>query len=153
MEPDPQVHEILARAREFNSQDGTGWVILQEAVSNVSETITVPVSNTLYESRSGRSESGKLIHLPCRTLADLVHSQGWMPDIIKIDVEPFEYEILTAPLELIAKLKPVLQLEAHWEILNRHNLGADRFLKPLADWGYQGIPKSIAGWTNGNGQA
>jgi FkbM family methyltransferase len=139
LEPDSQVHAVLERARELNSVAGTKWVILHEAVSDFDGTLSMPTSNWLHESESGRSGSGKLIEVPSRTLTGLINSQGWVPDIMKIDVESFEYEILNTSMEIIAKLKPALQLEVHWEFLRNRGLNADRFLEPLADLGYRGI--------------
>jgi FkbM family methyltransferase len=145
VEPDPQVHAILERARVLNAGTECDWTILHQAVSDTSGTISMPISNSLYESGKGKTEVGKQIEVRSTTLNELVESLGWAPDIIKIDVESFEYEILTTSLELISRLKPALQLEVHWEILRQRGLGPERFLKPLADIGYRGIRKRYRG--------
>jgi FkbM family methyltransferase len=145
LEPDPQVHTVLNRARELNCLPETHWSILHEAVSNVSGILTMPISNSLHESGKGRSEFGKLIEVPSRTLTELAHAQKWLPDLIKIDVESFEHEVLTTSLEFIAKVKPALQLEVHWEMLRQRGLDTGQFLKPLADMGYRGIRNKYRG--------
>jgi FkbM family methyltransferase len=155
LEPDPLVHAVLGRAMELNRSQNTNWTILHEAVSNVSGTISMPISNTVYESGTRQSQVGKLIQVPSRRLNELVESLGWTPDIIKIDVESFEFEILTTSMEVLAKVKPALQLEVHWEILKQRGLDASRFLKPLADLGYRGIRKKYRGlaeWQRAGGR-
>jgi FkbM family methyltransferase len=139
MEPDPQVQAILARARALNSPEGVNWEIRHEAVSDREGTIEMPISNTPFETERGMADFGKLISVPSRTLTNLVASLDWLPDLVKIDVESFEYEILTSSLPLIERIKPALQLEVHWEILKRRNLDAMDFLSPIAAMGYRGL--------------
>lgn len=139
MEPDAQVQAILDRARDLNSPQGIDWEIRHEAVSDHVGTIEMPISNTPFETQKGMADFGKLISVPSQTLTSLVDSLDWVPDLVKIDVESFEYEILTTSLPLIERIKPALQLEVHWEILKRRNLDAMDFLSPLAAMGYRGI--------------
>jgi len=139
MEPDAQVQAILSRARELNSPRGIDWEIRHEAVSDHIGTIEMPISNTPFETQKGMADFGKLITVPSQTLTALIESLDWVPDLVKIDVESFEYEILTSSLPLIERIKPALQLEVHWEILKRRNLDAMDFLTPLAAMGYRGI--------------
>jgi FkbM family methyltransferase len=124
------VQTILSRARELNSPQGIDWEIRHEAVSDHIGTIEMPISNTPFETQKGMADFGKLITVPSQTLTALVESLDWVPDLVKIDVESFEYEILTSS---------ALQLEVHWEILKRRNLDAMDFLSPLAAMGYRGI--------------
>ena len=139
MEPDPQVQAILTRARALNATGQVEWEIRHEAVSDHEGTMEMPISNTPYETERGMADFGKLITVPSRTLTSLVETLEWTPDLLKIDVESFEHEILTASLPLIEKIKPALQLEVHWEVLRSRNLDAFDFLKPLAEMGYHGI--------------
>lgn len=139
MEPDAQVQAILARARALNSPEGINWEIRHEAVSDRDGAIEMPISNTPFETERGMADFGKLITVPSRTLTNLVDSLDWIPDIVKIDVESFEYEILTSSLPLIERIKPALQLEVHWGIMKRRNLDAMDFLTPLGAMGYRGI--------------
>lgn len=139
-EPDPLVLPILERARERNIRDGLDWRIVPEAVSDRTGKITIALSNWLYESNGGGAPApGTEIEAMARSLPDVVNSLGWTPDLIKIDVESFEYEILLASLELLGRIKPALQLEVHWEIMNARSRSAMNFLGPLADLGYRGI--------------
>jgi FkbM family methyltransferase len=149
-EPDPQVHALLERARQLNSQPGTAWMIRHEAVSNANETLLMPISNLLHESPDGMAGLGTKIKVQSRTLTEIVRGLDWTPDIIKIDVESFEHEILTAALPLLEKIRPALQLEVHWQLLQSRGLSARDFLSPLADLGYRGIGRRYRGWAEWN---
>lgn len=138
MEPDSQVQAILARARTLNGGDGIDWEIRHEAVSDHDGTIEIPISNTPYEADLCAGNPGDLITVPSRSLTALVESLDWEPDLLKIDVESFEYEILTTSLPMIERLRPALHLEVHWEILQRRGLDPMDFLAPLARMGYRG---------------
>lgn len=138
MEPDAQVQAILARARVLNGGDGIDWEIRHEAVSDHEGTIGIPISNRPYEADLSAGEPGDLITVPSRSLTALIESLDWTPDLLKIDVESFEYEILTTSLPVIERLRPALHLEVHWEILQRRGLDPMDFLAPLARMGYRG---------------
>jgi FkbM family methyltransferase len=137
VEPDPQVLPILRRARELNSADDIDWLIEEKAVSNIDGRLVMPVSNWLYEP-SPDAAAGE-IEVSVATLAHLLHVNAWQPDIIKIDVESFEYEIICSSLAILQSLQPALQLEVHWQMLAARDCSPDDFLAPLADIGYRGI--------------
>ena len=140
VEPDTQVLPVLQRAAELNKSDQGDWTVAAVAVSDVNQVITLPVSNTLFEKSGDAAPESMTVE--CQTLTDLLTSVNWMPDVLKIDVESFEYEILTSSLDLIGRQKPALQLEVHWEILEGRGKSALDFLKPLSDLGYRGIRKT-----------
>lgn len=145
VEPDPRVHDVLARARELNLSRNIDWTVHHAAVSDADGSIFMPVSNTLYEARNGKDDVGKLIEVDSVSLASLVTELVWIPDLIKIDVESFEYEILTSSTDLVEKLKPAIQLEVHWELLKSRGLDALQFLGPLAEMGYRGQAGKYSG--------
>jgi FkbM family methyltransferase len=141
LEPDPQVLPILRRAKELNEGQNGNWQILPFAVSNITENTTLPISNFVYESQKEWHGSPGRMEVQAMKLSELFLKTGWVPDIVKIDVESFEYEILTSSFEFLNEKKPALQLEVHWKILESRNRSAKDFLSPLADIGYQGIQK------------
>jgi FkbM family methyltransferase len=150
-EPDPQVFGILQRARERNLSSGIEWEIRSQAVSNSGGLITISTSNTLYESPTGGEAFGKRIDVPAVTLHKIVEELEWRPDILKIDVESFEYEILLSSLPLLVERKPAIQLEVHWDLLKNRSLNALDFLKPLYEYGYRGNRSRYRGlqeWVN-----
>jgi FkbM family methyltransferase len=141
LEPDPQVIPILHRAKELNDSPEGDWRIWPLAVSDTTGPVTISVSNVVYELRREDSERANTIHVPARTLTNIVRELNWVPDVVKIDVESFEYEILASALEFLSREKPALQLEVHWQILASRDRSARDFLSPLADIGYRGIRK------------
>lgn len=146
VEPDPAALVWLHRARELNGAKGTRWEIAPLAVSDRTGPIDLRVTNIFYEPDSQRRDT---IEVQAVTLEDLLQSSGFVPDIVKIDIEGGEYELLVGSLRLIERLKPMLQLEIHWEFLCQRGLAADDFLCPLADMGYRGTRRryhSIDAW-------
>jgi FkbM family methyltransferase len=138
VEPDTQVIPLLERAVTLNTGPQIDWKVAPIAVADVSGRLIMPVSNRLHES-AAKNPHPKEIEVPVVTLADLLHTIDWPPDIIKIDVESFEYEILCSSLALLERLKPALQLEVHWQMLKIRNRSAADFLAPLASIGYRGL--------------
>lgn len=140
VEPDSLVLPVLNRAAALNKSAEVDWKVVNLAVSNVTQTLTLPTSNTLFE--AWNEPPRDTMTVPAVTLADLLSELSWRPDIIKIDVESFEYEILCSSLDLIGQHKPALHLEVHWQMLSARGKSAFDFLKPLSELGYRGIRKS-----------
>jgi FkbM family methyltransferase len=138
VEPDQRCLPILRRAIELNDRGEIDWEIAAVAVSDSSGTISLSPSNQFYESASIEGENPGEIEVAATTLVELVEAGSWQPDIIKIDVESFEYEIMSS-LALIERLRPALQLEVHWQMLAARGRAAADVLAPLADMGYRGI--------------
>lgn len=145
LEPDPQVHSILARARELNSPPGIDWEIRHIAVSDKKGNITIPTTNALYEPENSILEPESPKPVEAESLSSLMSALIWTPDIIKIDVESHEHEILVPAISLLAEIRPALQLEVHWEMLAARDRNPFEFLGPLYDIGYRGIRRSFFG--------
>jgi len=122
----------------LNTADHIEWTITPSAISDLSGRLVMPVSNRLHEN-AARVVKISEIEVPVMTLTELLDSIPWAPDIIKIDVESFEHEILCSSLATIEKLKPALQLEVHWKMLEDRNKDPADFLAPLASMGYRGL--------------
>ena len=138
VEPDPQVLPLLERAVTLNSGPQTEWRILNEAVSDISGRLIMPISNRLHENAMKAIKASE-IDVPVTTLPDLLRKIDWRPDIMKIDVESFEHEIICSSLSVIEQIKPALQLEVHWQMLEKRGRNPSDFLAPLASMGYRGI--------------
>ena len=145
IEPDSQVHQILDRAKALNSSAGIDWEIRHIAVSDEKRSISVSTSNSLYETEGSFERFGEPIEVEAESLSSLVETLDWTPDILKIDVESFEFEVLVPAISLLAAIKPALQLEVHWELLAERDCDPFDFLGPLHEIGYSGIQKSFRG--------
>jgi hypothetical protein len=60
-----------------------------------------------------------------------------VPDIMKIDIETYEFEVLGASIDWISRYRPALQLEVHWAMLHARGKDPSAFLSPLVDLGYR----------------
>lgn len=138
IEPDPQVLPLLERAIALNTGPHIDWKIKAVAVSNMSGRLIMPVSNRLHEHAAKAFKASEL-DVSVMTLPDLLTTIDWRPDILKIDVESFEHEILCSSLSVIERLRPALQLEVHWQMLEKRGRNATDFLGPLASIGYRGL--------------
>lgn len=145
IEPDPQVREALSDARDLNEQLGVDWEIIHAAVSDVTGEILLPACNTVFDKGIQKTILGEPFTVASTTLEDLVKTLGWEPDIIKIDVESYEHEILNSSWKLLERLRPALQLEVHWEILQSRGLNGIRTMECLHELGYRGMRRGYHG--------
>jgi FkbM family methyltransferase len=144
VEPDPSVLPILEATRRLNETDSSVWTIRNLALGERVGFAEIPRTNYLYDEEQGGS-TGKTMEIKMTTLENLVAEDNIKPDLVKIDVEGFEYEILMSSWKLMENHKPALHLEVHWQLLNDRGRQADEFLRPLADLGYRGIRRCYRG--------
>jgi FkbM family methyltransferase len=82
---------------------------------------------------------------PAGTAADVemttvdreVEALGIRPDVMKIDVEGYEYEVLRGAQTLLRERKPVLCLELHLDLLERRGLAPAEIVANLQSHGYR----------------
>lgn len=60
----------------------------------------------------GQRHSSDALEIGMITIDDFCESEGFVPDLIKIDVEGFEYEVLAGAARVLQK-SPALQIEVH----------------------------------------
>jgi FkbM family methyltransferase len=71
------------------------------------------------------------------SLDDEVRSLGLVPDLLKIDVEGYEYEVLAGAQRLLREHKPVICLELHLDLLERRGQSAAQVVAELQSHGYR----------------
>src|SRR5215211_7237098 len=59
----------------------------------------------------------KIFELPCATLPDLLRKHSVLPDLLKIDIESYEYELVQSSLDVLKLWKPRIALELHVALL------------------------------------
>lgn len=75
--------------------------------------------------------------LPIVSLDDEVQARGLVPDLLKIDVEGYEYEVLAGARRLLREHKPAICLEVHLDLLERRGRSAAQVVNELAAHGYR----------------
>jgi FkbM family methyltransferase len=66
-----------------------------------------------------------------------VRALGVVPDLIKIDVEGYEYEVLIGARQLLAREKPPICLELHLDLLERRGVRPQTVMSELQSHGYR----------------
>lgn len=139
VEPDSSVIPFLENTKNLNKGVDTDWSIKSCFLSDLNGEIDfhgVGSNRSFHLYNDQVFEKTKLI-----TLQDFLIENKFCPDVIKIDVESYEYEIITSSLTIIEKIRPSLQLEIHWEMLRKRGRDPSEFLKPLSDIGYRGAKR------------
>ena len=70
------------------------------------------------------------------SLDTFCNERGISPDIIKVDIEGFEWEFLKGCSETLDKCRPILIFEMHNDILNKKGVTEEDFVHALKDQGY-----------------
>ena len=65
-----------------------------------------------------------------------VDALGLVPDVMKIDVEGYEFEVLRGAQGLLRSRKPVLCLELHLDLLERRGIPPAELVASLQSHGY-----------------
>jgi len=71
------------------------------------------------------------------TLDEEVDRLGVRPDLLKIDVEGFEYEVLVGARRLLASHTPPICLELHLGLLDRRGISPRQVVEELLSHGYR----------------
>jgi FkbM family methyltransferase len=89
--------------------------IVHCGISDVAGTIHLPLARSLSPSRritaTEKSKDSRAVAIT--TLDEIVRSRGFVPDVVKIDVEGFEARVLAGASETISRFTPILIIEIH----------------------------------------
>lgn len=108
-EPHPDNVDVLRRNVRLNHLDNV--IAVGAAVGSKPGALFIRSRSNAKVSRSG---SG--IEVPVVTVDEWAEEQGFWPDIIKIDVEGYEFEILRGAQQALART-PALSIEVHCNIV------------------------------------
>ena len=78
----------------------------------------------------------KRIQVRVESIADAAKRIGIVPDLIKIDVEGYEFEVIKGATSFLAQHQPTICLELHLDYLEERTLSVKSLLSMLADCGY-----------------
>lgn len=131
VEPDRHSFELLQETAELNHQHQGTWQFSQTVINDI-------VGVVKFESSGFGgviSEEGATIS--SHTLESLSAEKNFIPDLIKMDIESFEYEALRGSQEWLAKHKPKIFLELHLIQLRARGLNPETLTDFLKDLGYR----------------
>lgn len=108
-EPYPDNVEVLKRNVALNRLDNV--IAVGAAVGARSGSLFIRSSSNAKVSRGGRG-----IEVPVVTVDEWAERVGLWPDIIKVDVEGYEFEVLRGAQKALART-PALSVELHYNIV------------------------------------
>ena len=85
----------------------------------------------------GAVESADAIDVPFVTVDELCAARGFVPSIVKIDVEGAEAAVLRGAIQTLRAHRPVLCLELHLDMLEQSGESAGAMLEALSRIGYR----------------
>jgi FkbM family methyltransferase len=140
IELDPSNFEELKRAVAFQPAVIRDRIaIVHCGVSNVAGTIELPAKRALSPGRSicaAREIEGRRVTVEILTLDEVIRRHEFAPDIVKIDVEGFEFNALRGAANTISMFKPILILEVHPQHMCRIGHNPSMVSRFLRDRGY-----------------
>lgn len=111
------------------------------AISNKEGTIDFFVSSSSNWSRiiegedSDHGDKGTIIKIKCKTIDNFIDElQLNKLNLIRVDLEGYEFEIFEGAQKTLSKLKPMLQIEVHRDFMGIEK--SMRFLENFKDLGY-----------------
>jgi FkbM family methyltransferase len=82
-------------------------------------------------------KEGASIQVDVTSIDEEIEQRGLEPDLLKIDVEGYEYEVLLGAKRLLERRKPPICLELHLDLLERRGVEPRHVLAELESHGYQ----------------
>ena len=70
-------------------------------------------------------------------LSSICRGYEFAPDLLKIDVEGYEYEVILSSQDLLTAYKPKIHLELHLDLLKRRGKEPKHILSLLDEIGYR----------------
>ncbi len=80
--------------------------------------------------------SGQALDFDLTTLDAEVERLGARPDLVKIDVEGYEYEVLLGARRLLRERRPALAFELHLDLLDKRGVSPRQVVAELKSHGY-----------------
>jgi FkbM family methyltransferase len=90
-----------------------------------------------YVGIEGADDSGAAVEVDMTSVDYEVDHLGLTPDLLKIDVEGYEYEVLVGARRLLATRRPPICFELHLDLLEKRGIRPRQVLAELESHGYQ----------------
>lgn len=133
VEPDEKSYQLLCRSVSNNQGDPARWRTLRAVMSDHPGILLF--ENGVFGGLVSDTGAGE--EIPAHSIESLATTCDFVPDLIKIDVESYEYEVLSGALDWLEQHRPRLFLELHWTLLEQRILSPVSLLASLAAIGYR----------------
>jgi FkbM family methyltransferase len=149
IEPDPGAREVLEDLRNKNLGPGVRWEIEPTAVMTDirtamfvssgygAEVVSPTAIRNAQKCATENNLHSEILELQCATLPDLLSGHSVRPDLLKIDIESYEYELVESSRDMLRLLKPKIMLELHVDLLCQRGRDPRMLLQSLASIGYR----------------
>lgn len=139
---------ILEQTRTRNRAASGTWIIEPRGIGDAPATVEIVSSGYggLVSTASDIVEAKRFATLNGRSfdsyevktdvLPNICKDHRFEPDIMKVDIEGFEYEMVNSSMEFLGDLKPRLAFELHVEKMRRQGKSPEETLRRLGSLGY-----------------
>jgi FkbM family methyltransferase len=133
-EPSAEAVAHLKSFRDLNGQ-GDGIVIENRLIGReVGEIRVALMANGFVQTNPAKAEGVEIVMSTLDCERDRL---GIQPDLVKIDVEGWEWEVLQGSERLLRECRPAVCLELHMDYLERRGIAPSTVLDYLSKLGYQ----------------
>jgi FkbM family methyltransferase len=153
IEPDPSACQVLVDLCERNRCKTVKWKIDVRGVLDQTRSVlfvssgygselmsTVALQNA-KERANENNLTSTVFEVSCTKLEHILSEHRMEPDIIKIDIESFEFELIQSSLDIFRRWKPRIMLELHVALLRARGCDPELLLKSLSSIGYRRLLK------------
>jgi FkbM family methyltransferase len=134
VEPEAKSFQLLQESRRLNSRHGVDWLILNCGVAEADRIVKFKGGPQLGTTVDESDPDG--VDIKCMTLSSICREAGVRPDLMKLDIESYEYEVLMSSTDFLGDIKPRLHLELHSPELRQRGLDPGDLLRRLDALGY-----------------
>jgi FkbM family methyltransferase len=135
-EPSPTLSAKAEHLARLNGYE-TRLNLQPSAIGDVSRTVNAAVDSSGFISLNNEDESFDRFEVQITTIDDECRRLGFSPDILKIDIEGYEYEALMGASDLLKFGKPVICLELHLDFLEQRGIDPKLICDQLTNNGYR----------------
>jgi FkbM family methyltransferase len=153
IEPDPGARQVLNDLCKRNERKIVDWKIDGRGVMDQTGSALFVssgygaelVSSLALQNAKERAAENNIVsqtfEAQCSELERIVSENGMRPDLIKIDIESWEFELVQSSLDFLRSWRPRVMLELHIAILRGRGRDPNLLLASLASIGYRRFRK------------
>lgn len=124
-----KLHQEVAETNKYLSGQSIEWSVHQVAITDVEGNTTLGGGFgggfvCWYDTDPNRP-------VMTTTLRSFLSQVGLTPDFVKIDIESYEYEVITSSIDYFAEIRPKLHLELHSQMMRERGVSPDRVMELL----------------------